>query len=157
MASIKNARKTATADASDAVIKTKTGNAERIEQLKEELHMDSETFWERMGFRPYSVQTTLTKLIARLTLYAIGMVASIGIVTALSLAMQLGGWPMFIVTVFEIVGFVLAFIGSWTLSDAVVDYIAEGNVSRDLKRASTWIASKLTDSTTFVRSRMSMH
>lgn len=156
-ASKNTARRTATAEASDATIKAKSGNAERIEQLKKELHMDTETFWERMGFKPYSVQTTMTKFIARLVLYAVGMVASVGVISLLSAAMLAGGWPMFLVSVFEIVGYVLAFIGSWTLSDTVIDYIAEGKVSRDIKRATDWIGAKLMGSTDFVRTRMSMH
>jgi hypothetical protein len=110
-----------------------------------------------MGFKPYSLQTTLTKFMARITLYAVGVVASMSVVTVLSAAMIAGGWPMFLVSVFELIALICALVGSWTLSDAVVDYVAEGKVSRDIKRVGSWIGAKLVGGTGYVKTRMSMH
>lgn len=156
-ASKNTTRRTATAEATDATIKAKTANAERIERLEQELHMDTESFWERMGFRPYSLQTTLTKFIARITLYAVGVVASVSVMSLLTAAMIAGGWPMFIVSVFEIVALVCALIASWVASDAIINYIADGHVSRDIKRVGSWIGAKLVGGTGYVKTRMSMH
>lgn len=150
----KPTRKTATAQATDATIKN---DAERIESLKQTLHMDSETFWERMGFRAYSVQATMTKLVARVVLYAIGMVSAIYCVGLLSAILQTAGWPLFLVAVIEIIGFVLGFIAAWSASDAIVDYIAAGHVSRDLKRAGSWLSSKLVSPVSSAINRMQMH
>lgn len=157
MATSKNTRKS-TANASDATIKpTLNGSAEHIEALKQSLHMDSETFWERMGFRAYSVQTTITKLVARVVLYAIGAVAAMYTVAWLSALLTVAGWPLFIVAVVEIIGIVLGLVAAWTASDAIIDYIAAGNVSRDLKRVGSWLGNNLINPIGFVRSHMTMH
>lgn len=152
----KNTRKS-TATASDATVKPTINAAERIESLKQSLHMDSETFWERMGFRPYSVQSTLTKLVARVVLYAVGMVSAIYCIGLLSAILQTAGWPLFLVAVIEIIGFVLGFIAAWSASDKIIDYIAAGNVTRDLKRAGSWLSEKLVSPIGRQFDRMSMH
>lgn len=165
-----NTRKTATAAAVDAQIKPSAADkaaklaadqAAAMEALQKdlenELHMSSETFWEKLGFRPFSMQTTLTKLVARVVLYAVGAAAAIFTISVLSLVLQAAGWPLFLVSVIEIVGMVLGIMASWVASDALINYVAAGNVSRDIKRASTWVKDRFTNTSSYVKQRMAMH
>lgn len=143
----RNARKNATTEAIDVDIKN----------MEQQLHMDSETFWERLGFRPYSVQTTITKLIARVAMYALGVTAALYVTSMLSAVMLAAGWPMFLVAVVELFTLIMAVIGSWVISDKVVDFVASGGITRSLKNTGSWLTTKFGDGSTFLKARMSMH
>lgn len=133
-------------------------------QLEAELAMSADTFWQRINgfmpkftFEPTSWQATYLKLVARVSLYAFGAVATICIMGTLSVAMQTAGWPVLIIMMIEIIGLVLGCIGAWMLSDSIVNYIADGNVSRDIKRVGGWVKRRVTGVSTFAKQRMAMH
>lgn len=154
---VRKQTKTINAAAAEATIKREFTNEERAalkEDLEQQLNSDIESLWQRMGFTEYSVQTSILKFVARVTLYAVGFVASLYAVSFLSAILVAAGWPLFIVAVLEIVALVLTMIGSWMLSDAVVNYVAAGNVTRDIKRGFSWLKGKAAGSTTFLKERM---
>lgn len=136
-----------------------TATDTRAEALAQQLHADTESLWQQIGsfFGPFTPARTLVTFVSRITLYAIGCVASFSAIAMLSMAMQLGGWPLFLIAVIEIVAFICALVGSWMLSDAVINYIAAGHVSRDIKRAGSWIKERFDGSSTFIKQRMAMH
>lgn len=158
-----NGRFTKQADVTDVSDKTATAQAAATaaqrEKLVKELDDQANSLWATIGefFGPFTPGRTLVTFVARITLYAIGFVAAAYVITALSVAMQLGGWPLFLVAVFEIVGFICAFVASWMASDAIVNYVAAGNVSRDIKRVGSWIKARFDSTTTYAKQRMAMH
>lgn len=147
----------------DVVEKTATAQAAATaaqrEKLVQQLDDDANTVWQRIGefFGPFTPARTLATFMARITLYAVGAVASLSVITALSAAMLTGGWPLFLISVIEIIGFICALVGSWMASDAIVNYVAAGNISRDIKRVSSWIKDRFSVTSTFMKQRMTMH
>ena len=131
----------------------------KIAQAQVEFAEAGSDFWDTLGAfwqlpAASSGTMTIVKLVARVTLYALGAVATCYVVSALSAAMMAGGIPLFMIMVAEIIAFILGLLAAWTLSDTVVDYVAAGHLSRDAMRATSWVASKFESASTYVKQSM---
>ena len=120
--------------------------------LMDRLHSDiTQLFGHMNDFMP---QGTVIRFVARLVLYACGAVAATYVTMMLSGILLAAGWPVFIVAVLEIVGVMCACISSWMLSDTVVNYVADGKLTRDIKRVGQWFKIKAGNTSSFVKSKM---
>lgn len=131
----------------------------KLAQAQVEFAEAGSDFWGTLGAfwkvpAVDSATLTIVKLVSRVVLYALGAVATCYVVSWLSAAMLAGGIPLFIIMVCEIVTFILGLLAAWTVSDVTVDYLAAGNLSRDVRRAGSWIGSKFTSASTYVKQTM---
>lgn len=144
---------TASAKTIDA---TKTAQAAR---LAEEVHSSQETLWRSLGGNVYANYTPLksfTMLVGRICLYSFGIVGAIYATGYLSsILMAFGIWT-WLVMACEIIALCMGVVASWMLSDTVVNYIAAGNVTRDIKRVGSWMRGRADAGTTFVKQRMAV-
>lgn len=126
------------------------------QQLAQDLEEQTQSLWARIGefFGPYTPARTFAIFIARITLYALGAVTAMYAVSALSTAMLIGGWPLFLIMVFEIIGIICAIVASWQASDAIVNYVVAGNVTRDIKRARNWLSARLDSTSSYVKAKV---
>lgn len=145
--------KTATAAASDAVIKGEPTAAAKKEALQSthDEQVDAASmaaqFMAAMGL-PVQTETVsktraIITLVARIAGYAVGIVGSMYIVGYLSMMMATFGLPTFIAAVVEIFAFILSMIASWKASDMIVDFVASGGISRSFGTARNWFNSKV--------------
>lgn len=133
---------------------TRTRTAQAVDQVtgaqvKDKLHADLDreaaAFWTKLGmkglfnYEPPSAAKTIMVLVAKVLGYAIGTVATLYAISALSAVLMTMGWPIFIVAVTEIMGYVLGLLASWYASDKIVDFIVDGGVSRTIGMGAAWV------------------
>lgn len=132
--------RTRTAQAADQVTDAQVKN-----KLNGDLEREANNLWSKLGmqglfnYEPPSAAKTMLIVVAKVLGYAVGTVATIFAIGALSMVLQTMGWPIFIIAVIELMGYVLGMLASWYASDKIVDFIVDGGVSRTIGAGAAWI------------------
>jgi hypothetical protein len=114
-----------------------------------------EAMFAYLGIKPTGAGASILKTIARVLMYVTGVVASLYIVSWLSVAMVMGGWPLFLVMILEVTAIILACIASWKLSDTVIDYLSEGRLTKDISNIFGWSKRKVVSAAETVQDKVS--
>jgi hypothetical protein len=88
---------------------------------------------QQMGSSPIAMNgKRIIVLIAKIFGYALGTAGVLFAMSYLSTVMLSAGWPLFLIVVLELVGYILGMLASWYASDTVVEFIINGGVKRTI-------------------------
>ena len=86
---------------------------------------------QQMGSSPIAMNgKRIIVLIAKIFGYALGTAGVLFAMSYLSTVMLTAGWPLFLIVVLELMGYILGMLASWYASDKIVNFVVDGGVSR---------------------------
>lgn len=144
----KSTASTRTHNAASAKTKTAKAVDAQYAELHSDMHEAAAFTWQSLVPSPKAI---VVQLLARVALYALGAAAT-NVLTGMlvTAAFSLTGSAFLSIAIY-VFGMVLGVLASFKFSDVAVDYIAAGNVSRDIGRAKNWITDKCSNAVNNVR------